>query len=156
MAELAELTYDPVTERLAGRVGAVGIDLRVLSGGHRGALDPALWGDTAESRDQRRPGGPIPSGRYAIHWLGEYVTPRGVALGRCCFLWPDEATQARITATGRVWNDFLIHAPGRVGSLGCLVPWPRTEFERLMALLEGQVDERRGTLVVAAGPPEPP
>ncbi len=149
MVDWAELFYDPKGERLVGHIGMVEVDMRAVSGGHRGAVDPARWSDTPESWDQTRPGGPIPPGRFSIHWLGEYVTPRGIALGRCCFLWPDDPTRERITANGRVWNDFLIHAPGRVGSLGCLVPWPHAEFERLMLLLQAEVDERLGVLVVA-------
>lgn len=145
----ADLIYDVAAERLYGTVGETAVDLYVCSGGHRGALDPARWLDTAESRDQTRFSGPIPWGRYAIVWLGDYTGQRNRRFyGPCCFLLPDAETRARIEGFGRIWNDFLIHRPGPGGSEGCLVPYPHEAYEHLMALLEGAVDETVGTLTV--------
>ncbi len=150
LADIADLTYDPPAERLTGMIGTTAIDMRACSGGYRGALDQSRWLDTPESRDPEVWGGPTPFGRYDIVWLGAYNNTRGVSLGLCCFLHPDPPTRARITASGRVWNDFLIHQPGRIGSLGCIVPWPRNAFDDLMRLLQGEVDERRGSLTVVS------
>ena len=148
MTELARLVYDPDSERLSGTAGSRSFAMTVYSGGHRGALDRGRWADDAASRDQSRVGGPIPAGTYTIHWLGDYTSPTGKAFGRCCFLWPDPATKARIDAAGRRWNDFLIHRPGKIGSEGCLILWPAEDFETLMDLLAGAEDEVRGQLKV--------
>ena len=156
MTELADLVYDPDTERLSGTVGGRSVAMRVCSGGHRGALDRTRWEVDAASRDQGRVGGPIPAGSYTIHWLNDYTSPTGKAFGRCCFLWPDPATKARIDAAGRRWNDFLIHRPGKIGSEGCLIPWPVEDFDALMDLLTGAEDEVRGQLtVLPAAMPSP-
>ena len=148
MTGLAELVYDPNTERLSGIAGGRAVALTVHSGGHRGALDRRRWQDDAASRNQSRVGGPIPAGTYTIHWLNDYTSPTGKVFGRCCFLWPDPTTKARIDAAGRRWNDFLIHRPGKIGSEGCLIPWPTEDFEALMDLLAGAEDEVRGRLKV--------
>jgi|GEM_PF-2886925 len=145
----ARLTYDVAAERLSGIVGATAIELRVCSGGHRGATDPARWRDTPESRDQTRVGGPIPWGRYTVVWLNDHVGERNRrAYGRCCFLHPDPETRARIDGFGRVWNDFLIHRPSPGGSEGCLIPIPHAAYDHLMDLLQAGEEEPVGTLVV--------
>ena len=144
----ARLTYNAPSERLFGSVDGCPVDLRALSGGHRGALDSARWQRTAESWDRSRVGGPTPVGTYTIYWLGDYTSPTGKRFGRCCFLHPDAETKARIEAAGRVWNDFLIHKPGAIGSEGCVIPWPMDAYETLIDLLEGTVDEPVGVLVV--------
>jgi hypothetical protein len=146
----ARLVYDPAAERLTGRVAGTPVDLRACSGGRRGATDPSRRLDTAESWDQGRVGGPLPAGRYAVVWLGDYVGWSGRRFGPACFLRPDPGTRMRIAASGRVWHDFLIHGPGPGGSEGCLVPVPAPACERLMALLAARVDEPVGLLEVAA------
>ena len=146
----ADLIYDPAGERLTGVIGAQAVEVRACSGGRRGATDPARWRDTPESWDQARIGGPLPPGRYEIHWLGDYVGWSGRRFGRACFLAPDPETRAWITAAGRVWHDFLLHGPGPGGSDGCLVPYPAEVFEPLIDRLEGRLDEPVGRLTVTA------
>lgn len=144
----ADLTYDVPRERLFGAIDGVSVDLRAVSGGHRGALDAARWQTTADSWDRTRVGGPTPAGRYTLHWLGDYTSPTGKRFGLCCFLHPDPETKDRIVATGRIWNDFLLHKPGRIGSEGCVIPWPMASYEVLIHRLVAAPDSVVGTLTV--------
>ena len=144
----ADLTYFVTAERLAGTIDAMPVSVRAVSGGHRGAVDRSRWERGPESWDRTRVGGPTPAGRYVIYWLGAYTSPTGKAFGDCCFLHPDDETRAWIDAKGRVWNDFLLHRPGRIGSEGCVIPWPMAVYEDLITRLAGEVDEPVGTLRV--------
>ena len=144
----ADLTYDVPRERLFGTIDTIAIDLRAVSGGHRGAVDPARWDRSPPSWDRSRVGGPTPDGRYTIYWLGDYTSPTGKRFGLCCFLHPDPETKQRISASGRTWNDYLLHKPGAIGIEGCVIPWPMAAYDQLIAQLAGTVDQPVGTLTV--------
>ncbi|MCA8908644.1 MAG: hypothetical protein KDA49_08280 [Rhodospirillaceae bacterium] len=144
----AKLIYDAARERLHGTIDGAPVDLRAVSGGHRGAVDPGRWQSGPESWDRTKVGGPTPAGRYTIYWLGDYTSPTNKRFGLCCFLHPDPETKAWIDAAGRTWNDFLLHKPGAVGSEGCIIPWPMESYEALITRLAGEVDQPVGTLEV--------
>ena len=148
------LFYYIAFQRLWGEVNGTKLYMDAASGGGRGSSthpqgDPLDKGSPLGSWDSDRKideakgirGGPLPSGWYVVqppkpypeyNWsMGAELVPTATSLIRRIETEPN----LKIEVTSR--NGFFIHGPGHKGSDGCIVPFKKADFYKLMEALKG-------------------
>ena len=145
----ARLTYYISEGVLVGWAGGCAVHITGASGGRGGSTTKGVATNAANNpywtrlrttthvasngrevhTDRDTHGGPIPPGQYKVGIPGLHTTGDG-------HKYLAAVLTAVVPAKTKLHRDgFLIHGPGPHGSDGCIVPFHRTEFERLMGLL---------------------
>jgi hypothetical protein len=123
----ARLTYEHRTECLTGTVGTKTFHLYAASGGNR-ASTKLRDRVTRVTFDPAQPGAALPKGKYRPAFLGK---PYKHYSDGAVLLWPEKKILERYKTSKRTFNNFLIHAPGPVGSEGCIVSYRRSDAKAL-------------------------
>lgn len=135
----AQFTYEHRTECLKGTVGKKVFNVYAASGGNR-ASTKLRDRVTRVTFDPAQPGAALPKGKCRLAFLGKPYKHYGDG---AVLLWPEKKILERYKISKRTFNDFLIHAPGPVGSEGCIVPYRKSDAKALLKAFRtafGKVD----------------